>query len=96
VPKVDLTKIDKETIEKIKRVIIEFGAPIIPFTMLFQALGLNGITGVDYAALSGLITACAVELGYQVEKVGRFIILRRREKAAGKVESTPVEKKKEK
>ena len=73
--KLDLTRVDKETINKIKRVIIEFGAPIIPFTILFQNLGFAGVTGVDYGTLSGLITACAVELGYNVEKVGRFIIL---------------------
>jgi hypothetical protein len=78
--KLDLTKIDKETIEKIKRVIIEFGAPIIPLTFLFQILGYSGVVGVDYAALSGLITACAVELGYQVERVGRFIVLRKKQK----------------
>jgi hypothetical protein len=77
--KLDLTKIDKQTIEKIKRVIIEFGAPIIPFTLLFQALGYTGATGIDYAALSGLITACATELGYNVEKAGRYLILRKKQ-----------------
>jgi hypothetical protein len=82
--KIDLTKIDKKTIEEIKRIIIEFSAPIIPFVALFQALGFGGITGIDYATLSGLITACAVELGYKVEKIGRFIILRKEKKQEGK------------
>jgi len=93
--KIDLTKIDKETINKIKRVIIEFGAPIIPFTLLFQALGFAGITGVDYGTLSGLITACAIELGYEVQRVGRFIILRKKSEK-GKVIKEEKEEKHEK
>jgi hypothetical protein len=82
--KLDLTKIDKETIDRIKRVIIEFGAPIIPFTLLFQALGYAGVVGVDYGTLSGLVTTCAIELGYTVDKMGRFIILRKKSEKGAK------------
>jgi len=80
--KVKLTDVD---VEAIKRVIIETGSPIIPFTLIFQALGFPGATGIEWGILAGAITATATELGYQVQKIGRSIILVREMKKEKKI-----------
>jgi hypothetical protein len=69
--KVDLDKIDTSSI---KRVLVEIGSPIIPLTLIFEALGFNGITGLDWGILAGAVSALAIELGYKVERAGRSII----------------------
>jgi hypothetical protein len=75
--KVELDKIDTDAI---KKRIIEIGSPIIPLTMIFQALGFGGVTGIEWGILAGAISALATELGYKVEKLGRSIVLIRHKK----------------
>jgi len=70
--KVELSKIDTSSI---KKVLIEIGSPIIPLTLIFEAMGFNGVTGIDWGILAGAVSALAIELGYRVEKVGRSIVL---------------------
>jgi hypothetical protein len=77
VKKVDLDKIDTDAI---KKRIIEIGSPIIPLTMIFQALGFVGVTGIEWGILAGAISALATELGYKVERLGRSIVLIRHKK----------------
>jgi len=72
-------------IEAIKRVIIETGSPIIPLTLIFEALGFPGATGIEWGILAGAITATATELGYQVQKIGRSIILVQKMKKEKKI-----------
>jgi hypothetical protein len=80
--KVELNKID---INSIKRLLIEIGSPIIPLTLVFEALGFNGVTGLDWGILAGAVSALAIELGYKVERVGRSIVLvQRKENPARK------------
>ena len=80
--KVNLEKIDSNSI---KKVLIEMGSPIIPLSLIFQALGFGGVTGLQWGILAGAISVLAIELGYKVEKVGRSIVLRRPEN--GKTET---------
>lgn len=70
--KVELNKIDTNSIKKL---LIEIGSPIIPLTLIFEALGFNGVTGLDWGILAGAVSALAIELGYRVERVGRSIVL---------------------
>ena len=72
VKKVELTKIDTNSIKKL---LVELGSPIIPLTLIFESLGFKGVTGIDWGILAGAVSAIAIELGYKVEKVGRSIIL---------------------
>ena len=72
VKKVELTKIDTNSI---KKHLVELGSPIIPLTLVFEGLGFKGVTGIDWGILAGAISALAIDLGYRVEKVGRSIIL---------------------
>jgi len=72
VKKVELSRIDTNSI---KRLLIEIGSPIIPLTLVFEALGFSGVTGIDWGILAGAVSALAIELGYKVERVGRSIIL---------------------
>jgi hypothetical protein len=74
--KVELNKIDANSIKKL---LIEIGSPIIPLTLIFESLGFNGVTGIDWEILAGAVSALAIELGYKVEKVGRSIVLIRHE-----------------
>jgi hypothetical protein len=88
--KVELDRIDTYSIKKF---LIEIGSPIIPLTLVFEALGFNGVTGLDWGILAGAISALAIELGYKVERVGRSIVLVQRKKdlAKGKGGRKPLE-----
>jgi hypothetical protein len=68
----DLTKTD---IDNIKRVIMEIGGTMIPLSLIFSNLGFQGITGVEWGVLSGAISTVGIEMGYQVQKIGRSIFL---------------------
>ena len=72
VKKVELDKIDTHAIKKL---LIEIGSPIIPLTLIFEGLGFQGATGIEWGILAGAISALAIELGYKVERVGRSIVL---------------------
>jgi hypothetical protein len=82
--KVELNKIDSNSI---KRVLLEIGSPIVPLTLIFKALGFNGVTGIDWGILAGAVSALAIELGYKVERVGRSIVLVQRKENVTKSKS---------
>jgi hypothetical protein len=79
--KVELDRIDTYSIKKF---LTEIRSPIIPLTLIFEALGFNGVTGLDWGILAGAISALATELGYKVERVGRSIVLIQRKKNPAK------------
>ncbi len=82
--KVELSRIDTNSI---KRLLIEIGSPIIPLTLVFEALGFRGVTGIDWGILAGAVSALAIELGYKVERVGRSIVLVQRKENLTKSKS---------
>lgn len=82
--KVELSRIDTNSI---KRLLIEIGSPIIPLTLVFEALGFSGVTGIDWGILAGAVSALAIELGYKVERVGRSIVLVQRKENLTKSKS---------
>jgi hypothetical protein len=82
--KVELSRIDTNSI---KRMLIEIGSPIIPLTLVFEALGFNGVTGIDWGILAGAVSALAIELGYKVERIGRSIVLVQRKENLTKSKS---------
>jgi hypothetical protein len=79
--KVELDRIDTYSIKKF---LTEIRSPIIPLTLVFEALGFNGVTGLDWGILAGAISALATELGYKVERVGRSIVLIQRKESLAK------------
>jgi hypothetical protein len=81
---VELSRIDTNSI---KRMLIEIGSPIIPLTLVFEALGFNGVTGIDWGILAGAVSALAIELGYKVERIGRSIVLVQRKENLTKSKS---------
>lgn len=76
--RVELDKIDSVSIKKL---LLEFGSPIIPLTLVFESLGFKGITGIEWGILAGAVSALAIDLGYKVERAGRSIILIQNPKA---------------
>lgn len=80
----ELSRIDTNSI---KRLLIEIGSPIIPLTLVFEALGFSGVTGIDWGILAGAVSALAIELGYKVERVGRSIVLVQRKENLTKSKS---------
>lgn len=48
---------------------------MIPLTLIFEELGFQGVTGLEWGILSGIISTVGIELGYEVEKIGRTIFL---------------------
>jgi len=67
--------IDEQFIKIVRHVIQSFGTPVIPFTLIFEALGFSGLTGNSHTLLSTVIAVCGVEMGFKVEKFGRSLVL---------------------
>jgi hypothetical protein len=76
--KVELNRIDTHSIKKF---LTEIRSPIIPLTLVFEDLGFEGVTGLDWGILAGAISALAIELGYKIERVGRSIVLIQRKES---------------
>jgi hypothetical protein len=79
--KVELDRIDTYSIKKF---LTETGSPIVPLTLVFEALSFSGVTGLDWGILAGAISALAIELGYNIERVGRSIVLVQRKRNLAK------------
>ena len=47
-------KLDKMGTHSIKKLLIEIGSSIIPFTLVFKALGFKGVAGLNWGILAGL------------------------------------------
>jgi uncharacterized membrane protein len=70
-------EINKELHSRIKRIIIEFSSPIIPMSVLFEMLGYAGITGIFYGILLGAASMVAIELGFEVVKLGTIWVIKK-------------------
>ena len=70
-------EVDEELLKRIRRVIIEAGAPMIPMSLLFEGLGYTGIMGVAWGILVGVISAIAIEMGYEIDKFGKQIVIKK-------------------
>jgi uncharacterized membrane protein len=70
-------KIDKNLNSRIKRILIEFGSPIIPMSVVFDHLGFGGITGIFYGILLGAVSMLAIELGFEVVKLGTIWVIKK-------------------
>jgi len=70
-------EVNEELVKRIRRIIIEAGAPMIPMSLLFEGLGYTGIMGVAWGVLVGVISAIAVEMGYEIEKFGKQIVIKK-------------------
>jgi len=67
--------INEQFIKTVKHVIQSFSTQIVPFTLIFEALGYSGLTGNSHTLLSAVIAVCAVEMGFRVEKLGRSLCI---------------------
>jgi hypothetical protein len=63
-------QVNQALVKRIRRIILEAGAPMIPMSALFEGLGFTGIVGVEWGVLVGVISAIAIELGYEITKFG--------------------------
>jgi len=72
-------KIDKNLNSRIKRILIEFSSPIIPMSVVFEYLGFGGITGIFYGILLGAVSMLAIELGFEVVKLGTIWVIKKPE-----------------
>ena len=72
-------QVDKELVLRIRRIIIEFGGPTIAMSVLFEALGYQGLTGVMWGILLGSVSTIATEIGYEVTKLGSIWIIKKPE-----------------
>jgi hypothetical protein len=70
-------EVNIKLVARVKRIIIEAGAPMIPMSVLFEQLGYTGTTGIYWGILVGVISAIAVELGYEITKFGSQVVLKK-------------------
>ena len=50
---------------------------MIPMSLLFEGLGFTGVVGVEWGIAVGAIGAVAIELGYELDKFGKQIVLKK-------------------
>ena len=55
------------------------GATVIPLTVVFEALGYTGLTGLGWGILSATIASVADELGYEIRLIGARYFLMKKE-----------------
>ena len=70
-------EINKALVNRVKRILLETGTPMIPMSLLFEQLGYTGLQGIYWGILSGVVSALAVELGFEVSKFGSQIVLKK-------------------
>lgn len=70
-------RIDPQVVARVKRILLEFGSPIIPISAVFQVLGYTGVNGVEWGLLVGSITTVAIEAGYEVVKLGPIFVIKK-------------------
>ena len=70
-------EINKALVNHVKRILLETGTPMIPMSLLFEQLGYTGLQGIYWGILSGVVSALAVELGFEVSKFGSQIVLKK-------------------
>jgi hypothetical protein len=73
----DKPEINKVLVNRIKRILLEVGAPMIPMSVLFAELGYTGLQGIYYTILAGVIEGLAIELGFEITKFGSQIVLKK-------------------
>jgi uncharacterized membrane protein len=76
-------EVNTELIKRIRRIIIEAGAPMIPMSVLFEQLGYTGMVGVGWGVLVGVISAIAIEFGYEITKFGSQVVLKKTDSKQG-------------
>ena len=69
--------INQALVKRIKRILIEMSAPMIPMSLLFEELGYTGLQGVYWAMLVGVISGIAIELGFEITKFGSQIVVKK-------------------
>jgi hypothetical protein len=72
-------QLDIAIVNRIKRILIEAGAPMVPLSLLFEQLGYTGITGIYWGVLMGVISGLAIEMGYEITKFGSQIVLTKKD-----------------
>ncbi len=65
---------------RIKNLVVHMGASVIPLTVVFEALGYTGLTGLGWGILSATIASVADELGYEIRLVGSRYFLMKEER----------------
>jgi hypothetical protein len=70
-------QVDKELINRVKRIIIEFGSPTIAMSVLFEMLGYSQVNGIMWGVLLGVVSTVATEIGYEVTKLGSIWIIQK-------------------
>jgi hypothetical protein len=74
-------EINKALVNRVKRLLVEVSAPMIPMCVLFEELGYTGLQGIYYAILAGVIEGLAIELGFEITKFGSQIVLKKDSKS---------------
>jgi hypothetical protein len=77
--RIDVQKAVKSK-NRIKDLLVHMGATVVPLTVVFEALGYTGLTGLGWGILSATIASVADELGYEVRVIGARYFLMKNEK----------------
>lgn len=80
----EIPKIAKQFPKAFKKSFEIFGGSSIPLTLIFEALGYSGMTGIGWGLLTGAIVTAASELGYEVYKSHRLLYIRKKQKSKEK------------
>jgi len=70
-------ELNVKLVERIKRILVETTAPMIPMSFFFDELGYKGATGIYWGILVGLISGLAIELGFEITKFGSQVVLKK-------------------
>lgn len=73
-----LQAINLEFLTKLRKLLLETGAAMIPLTAIFESLGFPGLTGLSWGIISGAVAAVAIQLGWELQQIaGRWFLIKK-------------------
>jgi len=67
--------------EKIKTVLKRSPEPALALSVIFEAVGFEGLAGIGWGILAGIVVSVAVEVGYETRQIGgRYFLFKSRKK----------------
>ncbi len=66
--------------QKVVTVLKRSPEPALALSAVFEAVGFEGLAGIGWGILAGIIIAVAVELGYEIRQIGgRYFLFKQKE-----------------
>ena len=65
--------------DKIKTVLKRSPEPALALSVVFEMVGFEGVSGIGWGVLAGIVISVAIELGYEIRQIGgRYFLFKQK------------------